>query len=172
MHLIASVTPAKRALRGVLSAGALLLAGIMAACSSGDHTLFRAPLGNRPVVRGSFEVREHAFYSVAIEAVLAKANPATKQRAFAFLSYHEPSSPGHASVSLRRIEGDSPGEWIRLTAVNSRPSSWNSVIITTELERIDLDRGRYELEVLVSGKTYVDESFTSNLIVERAYVGK
>ena len=172
MYLIASLTPAKHAIRGVLSAGALLLAGITTACSSGDHTLFRAPLGNRPVVRGSFEVREHAFYSVAIEAVLTKANPATKQRAFAFLSYHEPSSPGHASVSLRRIEGDSPGEWIRLTAVNSRPSSWNSVIITTELERIDLDRGRYELEVSVSGKTYVDESFTSNLIVERAYVGK
>ncbi|BDU16660.1 hypothetical protein [Lysobacter auxotrophicus] len=169
MHLIASLTPAKHAIRGVLSAGALLLGG-MTACSSGDHTLFRAPLGNRPVVRGSFEVREHAFYSVAIEAVLAKANPATKQRAFAFLRYHE--SPGHASVSLRRVEGDSPGEWIRLTAVNSRPSSWNSATITTELERIDLDRGRYELEVSVSGKTYVDESFTSYLIVERAYVGK
>jgi len=172
MHLIASLAPGKHAIRGVLSAGALLLGGMTAACSSGDHTLFRAPLGNRPVVRGSFEVQEHAFHSVAIEAVLTKANPATKQRAFAFLSYHEPSSPGHASVSLRRVEGDSPGEWIALTAVNSRPSSWNSASITTELERINLDRGRYELEVSVSGKTYVDESFTSNLIVERAYVGK
>ncbi len=145
---------------------------ILAMCITGcgdDHYAFRGERSADGGVSGSFTITRGGLYSVAIESDVDAKNRVDVFRYFRDFKNRKPVS---ALVNIDKNDGRSRTRIIEAEVVNPTPSSWSASSIYSELVRVKLESGSYEMSMRFKGVEPAGHDFIDHIIIERAYSGK